>query len=137
MHDILVCVGSSCHLKGAYDVIKAFQSLIHKYDLAGEVELGATFCLEHCAEGVTIKVDGEIITGMTPDRVARIFEDRVLGDRGRPEGGRDKVPATSDEIPARRREPEGPGEPGDEVEDQEGEIGDDKDGENWGRGPWE
>ncbi|NPV54580.1 MAG: (2Fe-2S) ferredoxin domain-containing protein [Firmicutes bacterium] len=82
MHNILVCVGSSCHLKGAYDVIKAFQSLIREHDLAGEVELGATFCLEHCAEGITIKVDDEIITGVTPDRAVGVFEERILGRQG-------------------------------------------------------
>ena len=34
-----VCVGSSCHLKGSYDVIEKFKELLKKY----EVEDGSTF----------------------------------------------------------------------------------------------
>lgn len=40
-----VCVGSSCHLKGSYDVIEAFKRLIEKHGLGDKVELRACFCL--------------------------------------------------------------------------------------------
>ena len=38
----------------------------------------ASFCLGHCAEGVTIKIDDEIVTGLTGDNVKQVFEERVL-----------------------------------------------------------
>ena len=74
---ISVCVGSSCHLKGSYDVILGFQKLISEYDVGDKVDLEASFCLGHCAEGVTIKIDDEIITGLTGQNVRKVFEERV------------------------------------------------------------
>ena len=55
---IKVCVGSSCHLKGSYDVIGAFTEVLKKYDVEDIVELQASFCLGHCAKGVTVSCEG-------------------------------------------------------------------------------
>lgn len=55
---IKVCVGSSCHLKGSYDVIEAFKNVLKKYDVEDLVDLQASFCLGHCAKGVTVGCDG-------------------------------------------------------------------------------
>ena len=43
-----------------------------------KVDLEASFCLGHCAEGVTIKIDDEIVTGLTGQNVQKVFEERVL-----------------------------------------------------------
>lgn len=53
-----VCVGSSCHLKGSYDVIEAMKEVIKKCDVEDLVELRASFCLGYCAQGVTVKAEG-------------------------------------------------------------------------------
>ena len=55
--NIKVCVGSSCHLKGSYDVILAMKDILKKYDVEDLVELQASFCLGHCAQGVNITKD--------------------------------------------------------------------------------
>ena len=55
---IKVCVGSSCHLKGSYDVIEAFKAVLKKYDVEDVVDLQASFCLGHCAKGVTVSCEG-------------------------------------------------------------------------------
>ena len=54
---IKVCVGSSCHLKGSYDVIEAMKSILKKYDVEHLVELEASFCLGQCAKGVSVGVE--------------------------------------------------------------------------------
>ena len=56
--NIKVCVGSSCHLKGSYDVIEAFKEILKKYDVEDLVDLQASFCLGFCSQGVTVKADG-------------------------------------------------------------------------------
>ena len=56
--NIKVCVGSSCHLKGSYDVIEAFKAVMKKYDVEDVVDLQASFCLGHCAKGVTVNCEG-------------------------------------------------------------------------------
>lgn len=51
---IKICVGSSCHLKGSYDVVEAMKSLVKKYAVEDKIELQASFCLGNCAKGVSV-----------------------------------------------------------------------------------
>ncbi|AEM79843.1 (2Fe-2S) ferredoxin domain-containing protein [Thermoanaerobacter wiegelii] len=74
MVEITVCVGSSCHLKGAYEVIKEFERLIPFYGLENSVELKAGFCLGRCTEGVTVKVGDRYFTSVAPKDVAGLLE---------------------------------------------------------------
>lgn len=55
---IKVCVGSSCHLKGSYEVIETFKEVLKKYDVEDLVDLQASFCLGYCSQGVTVKAEG-------------------------------------------------------------------------------
>ena len=75
---VSICIGSSCHLKGSYDVKTIFQELIDLYKLKDDVSLEVAFCLGHCKDGVTIKIDDEIITGLTKNNAETIFSERIL-----------------------------------------------------------
>jgi NADH:ubiquinone oxidoreductase subunit E len=85
MHLLEVCVGSSCHLRGSYDVILEFKRLITEYALEKEIELKGCFCLGECTEGVTLRVDGQIYTSVTKDNVRAFFLEQFLAAKG--EGG--------------------------------------------------
>jgi NADH:ubiquinone oxidoreductase subunit E len=79
MVTISICVGSSCHLKGAYDIIHQCERLIEELGLKSQVELRGTFCLGRCTEdGVTVVVDDEILSGVSPENFRGIFESKVL-----------------------------------------------------------
>ena len=68
MINVSVCIGSACHVKGSYNVINAFQQIIEEYDLSDKVELKAVFCLGHCSDAVSVKIDdGEVfsVLGLT------------------------------------------------------------------------
>ena len=56
--NIKVCVGSSCHLKGSYDVIESFKEILKKYDVEDLITLQASFCMNACLKGVSVKADG-------------------------------------------------------------------------------
>ena len=72
---VLVCVGSSCHLKGSYEIIELFKAKLEKESLTDKVELRGTFCLGKCGvAGVSIQVDDQIITGVTPKNFDEVFE---------------------------------------------------------------
>lgn len=73
---ITVCIGSSCHLKGSRQVVEQLQSLIAENKLGDRVELGATFCIGKCQEGVCVTVDKEFHS-VSPDTVAEFFENNV------------------------------------------------------------
>ena len=76
---VLVCVGSSCHLKGSYEIIELFKARIAKENLEDKITLKGTFCLGKCeVEGVSIQVDDEIITGVTPKNFDDIFDKYIL-----------------------------------------------------------
>ena len=71
--NIYVCVGSSCHLKGSYQIIELMKKALEDNGLTDQVNLSAAFCLGKCTHGVTIKVDDEIVTGVSPETFAGDF----------------------------------------------------------------
>ena len=57
MIKVIVCIGSSCHIKGSRQVVEGLQYLINEHGLKDKVELGGTFCMGRCQEGVCVTVD--------------------------------------------------------------------------------
>lgn len=77
--NIYVCVGSSCHLKGSYDIINLMKESIEKNGLTDKVNLSAAFCLGKCTtEGVSIKVNDEVICGVSKDNFDEMFQKHIL-----------------------------------------------------------
>ncbi len=79
MVQVSICVGSSCHLKGSYQIIQIFQELVKKNKLESKVELKASFCLGRCTQGVSVKVGDEFIDGLTISNASVKFEEYILG----------------------------------------------------------
>ena len=76
---VLVCVGSSCHLKGSYEIIELLKQRVSEEHLEDKVLLKGTFCLGKCGvAGVSIQVDDQIITGVTPKNFNEVFEQYIL-----------------------------------------------------------
>lgn len=76
---IQICVGSSCHLKGSERLVELFQEAIEKNKLQGEITLAGSFCTGRCnREGVTITVDDDVYTGVTPENFNTFFQDKIL-----------------------------------------------------------
>jgi NADH:ubiquinone oxidoreductase subunit E len=80
MTTITVCVGSACHLKGAYDIIDVFQKLIETHRISDRVTLKGSFCLGKCSKGVSVKIDESEVMSVTPDCAESFFEKLVLGE---------------------------------------------------------
>ena len=59
MIEIDICLGSSCHLKGAYDVLKEFRNMAAEMSLDGEVEMRGRFCMQKCQQGVSVSLGDE------------------------------------------------------------------------------
>ena len=74
---ITVCIGSSCHLKGSRRIVEALQDLVFEHKLDDKVELGGTFCLGKCQQGVCVTIDDELFS-VTPDTVNEFFAENVL-----------------------------------------------------------
>ena len=74
---ITVCIGSSCHIKGSRRVVEQLQRMISDNKLEGKVELGGTFCLGKCQQGVCVMVD-ESFYSVSPETVSDFFASEVL-----------------------------------------------------------
>lgn len=74
-----VCVGSSCHLKGAPDIVELLQKSIEESGLGDEIVLTGSFCTGKCNRvGVTVTVGDEIHTGITRENYREFWEKTVL-----------------------------------------------------------
>lgn len=76
--NVYVCVGSSCHLRGSYKIIELMKENIEKNGLEEKVNLSAAFCLGKCTTGVTIKVDEDVVCGVSPENFSEIFKEHIL-----------------------------------------------------------
>ena len=77
MLKITVCIGSSCHIKGSRQVVEQLQYLIAEHDLGEKVELGGTFCMGKCQQGVCVTVN-DSFHSVTPETVEEFFAQEVL-----------------------------------------------------------
>ena len=78
--NVLICVGSSCHLKGAPELVELFQKAIEENHLEGLVTLSGRFCTgQGNRVGVTVTVDDEVFPGITKESFKDFFNDKILG----------------------------------------------------------
>jgi len=78
--NIYICVGSSCHLKGSYDIIQLMKEAIEKYDLEDKIQLSAAFCLGRCTDGVSVKINEEVVCGVSKDSFSEFFKNHILSE---------------------------------------------------------
>ncbi|MDF2539405.1 MAG: NADH:ubiquinone oxidoreductase 24 kD subunit [Herbinix sp.] len=76
--NVYICVGSSCHIKGSYDIIQLTKKAIADHHLEETVHLSAAFCLGKCTDGVTVKINEEIICGVSSDNFEEFFQEQIL-----------------------------------------------------------
>ena len=77
MVELHVCVGSSCHVRGSYNVITTFQRLIEEYKLHDKLELKSSFCMKNCQGPVAVSFN-DTIYSVAPSGAKRFFEETVL-----------------------------------------------------------
>ncbi len=78
MINVTVCVGSSCHIKGARDVITSFNQLIKENGLESNVELKGSFCMERCGEGFNWQIDDLPFTSITVEDAVKSFKENII-----------------------------------------------------------
>mgnify|MGYP002553517018 CR=1 FL=1 len=74
---VTVCIGSSCHIKGSRQVVSLLQELISANNLGDAVDLGGTFCMGNCQQGVCVTVDGEFFS-VSPESTEEFFNSKIL-----------------------------------------------------------
>ena len=78
MVELSVCVGTSCHLNGANNVVMVFQHLIEEYNLHDKVDVSAAFCAQACSRtDVSVRINDQKFSVNAND-ARNFFKENVL-----------------------------------------------------------
>ena len=78
MIKISVCIGSACHLRGAYNVFQTFLHLAEERALHDKIELSTSFCMGKCkCKNIAVTIDGERLT-VDPNAAVEFFNEKVM-----------------------------------------------------------
>lgn len=78
MIEINICIGTSCHLNGAYNVVQTFQQLIEEHSLHEQVVTKACFCMKQCQkEGVSVSIREDSFR-ITSEEARKFFENEIM-----------------------------------------------------------
>ena len=73
---VTVCIGSSCHIKGSRQVVEQLQQLVADTGLKEKVDLGGTFCMGKCQQGVCVTVDDQFYS-VSPETTEEFFNNNI------------------------------------------------------------
>jgi len=83
---VSVCVGTSCYLRGSQKLLQELLHHVEDQDLGEAVELQATFCMEGCDRGPTVRVNGNVQHRADLDTVKGLLAKALAGEL-EPAGG--------------------------------------------------
>lgn len=78
MLTIHVCIGSACHLKGSYNVINKLQKLINDSGVSDKIDVKAAFCLGHCTQAVSMRINDEEVFSASEKTIETLFKEKIL-----------------------------------------------------------
>ena len=78
MITILICVGSSCYLRGSDELAATIEGLIKKEALEEELQLAGSFCMGECSTGVSIKIGDEQFRTVYPQDAESFFYSEIF-----------------------------------------------------------
>jgi len=62
---VSVCVGTSCFLNGSQEILKGLMDFVEREGLEDRVDLRATFCMEECGKGPSVRIGNDVINHCT------------------------------------------------------------------------
>lgn len=78
MITISVCIGSACHKRGSYAILARFKQLVEQHNAQDKVSVGPVYCLGECANGVSVKINDQLVLGVCEENAESIFNKSVL-----------------------------------------------------------
>ena len=73
---VTVCIGSSWHIKWCREVVEQLQQLVADNGLKEKVDLGGTFCMGKCQQGVCVTVDDQFYS-VSPETTEEFFNNNI------------------------------------------------------------
>ncbi|MCY6369605.1 (2Fe-2S) ferredoxin domain-containing protein [Clostridium ganghwense] len=76
--DITVCVGSTCYLKGSYNIINRLMKIIEENKLEDKVVVKGACCLGNCCKPVSIKINDGPVLSVDESSLETFFKENVM-----------------------------------------------------------
>jgi NADH:ubiquinone oxidoreductase subunit E len=61
---IEICIGSSCYVRGANNVVEHVNAWIEQFQWEEKVKVKGAFCMGLCSQGLGVKINGHAISGL-------------------------------------------------------------------------
>lgn len=61
---IEICIGSSCYVRGANNVVEQVNTWIENFQWEESVKVKGAFCMGLCSQGLGVKINGNAISGL-------------------------------------------------------------------------
>ncbi len=74
---VSVCVGTSCYLRGAQDLLHRLIKYIEENGMSGAVEVKASFCFEQCSKGPSITIEDMVINRCDFETACKAINSRL------------------------------------------------------------
>jgi len=71
-----VCIGTSCHLLGAQDLLQAIEEFVPENQ--AKLDIRGVTCLKTCGRGPNVRIDGQVFTNVTPDYLIAVIQSYLL-----------------------------------------------------------
>jgi NADH:ubiquinone oxidoreductase subunit E len=72
MLTVEICMGTSCHLMGAQDLMDVLDALPAEQRL--QIEIKGVACFKNCGKGPNIRINGESLGNPTPDSLLEALQ---------------------------------------------------------------
>ncbi|AEH50208.1 NADH:ubiquinone oxidoreductase 24 kD subunit-like protein [Pseudothermotoga thermarum DSM 5069] len=63
---IKVCMGSSCHMKGAYKIVEKLKKFPN-------IKLYGALCMGNCSNGVNVEINGKLYSNITEENIEELI----------------------------------------------------------------
>jgi NADH-quinone oxidoreductase subunit G len=84
---VSICIGTACHLRGAQNLLKQVLQYVTDSELEEQFDISATFCMENCENGPSVRINGHLIKHATIDLVKGKLTSAAAGTLSAVEAG--------------------------------------------------
>ena len=70
-----ICVGTGCCLLGSQDLLDAIETLPE--NKRKQIDLNEASCLKGCRKGPSVRIDENVLSDMTPDKLLEILNEKL------------------------------------------------------------
>jgi NADH-quinone oxidoreductase subunit G len=74
---VSICAGTNCFLKGSQRVLRDVLHCVETEQLQDKVEVGVSFCFEHCGQGPTVRVGHQQLQKCTGPKACEAIHEQL------------------------------------------------------------